>query len=152
MRKKLAVLGASCRKSHSLRVRRDVADQVILKPIVDQLLAPAVVEEMVKEMRAYYAQRRADAKTEQAKAPAEIEELNQRIARLRTRLKAGDPDMSPDDIAPVIQKVEMRKAELMAAQPEAKQQAKLLRVIARSPRCGPAVPRSDHEGVRWQRC
>src|SRR5229473_507232 len=71
----------------------------------------------------------ADAKAEKAKVPAEIAELDQRIARLRSRLKAGDPDMSGDDIAAVIEKVEVRKTELMAAQPEAKQQAKLLRAL-----------------------
>jgi hypothetical protein len=37
------------------------------------------------------------------------------------------PDMSPEDIMAVIEKVEARKAELMAVRPEAKQQAKLLR-------------------------
>jgi hypothetical protein len=119
-----ALDGAGCKNSHSLRVRRDVAEQVILKPIVDQLLAPAVIDDMVKEMRAYYAQKLADAKAETAKVPAEVEELNQRIARLRARLKAGDPDMSPDDIAAVIEKVEARKVELLAAQPDAKQRDK----------------------------
>jgi site-specific DNA recombinase len=84
---------------------------------------------MVTEMRAYYAQKMLDAKAEKAKVPAEIAELDQRIARLRARLKAGDADMSADDIMAVIEKVEVRKAELMAAQPEAKQQAKLLRAL-----------------------
>jgi hypothetical protein len=37
--------------------------------------------------------------------------------------------MSPDDIMAVIEKVEVRKAELMAVRPEAKQQAKLLRAL-----------------------
>jgi hypothetical protein len=80
-------------------------------------------------MRAYYAQKMLDANAEKAKVPAEIAELDQRIARLRARLKAGDPDMSADDIMAVIEKVEVRKAELMAAQPEAKEQAKLLRAL-----------------------
>jgi hypothetical protein len=106
-----------------------VAEQVILKPIVEELLAPDVIAEMVTEMRTYYAQRMADAKAEKAKVPVEIAELDQRIARPRARLKAGDPDMAADDIAAVIEKVEARKAELMAAQPEAKQQAKALRAL-----------------------
>jgi hypothetical protein len=81
--------GKACKQSNSLQVRRDVCERVILRPIVDQLLAPAVVDEMVREMRTYNAQR---------------------IARLRARLKA-------------------RRAELMSAQPEAKEQAKLLRAL-----------------------
>jgi DNA invertase Pin-like site-specific DNA recombinase len=121
--------GRACTKSQSLRVRRDIAEQIILKPIVDELLAPSVVDEMVKEMRTYYAQRMADAKTEKAKAPAEVQELDERITRLRTRLKAGDPDMAADDIMAVIEKVEARRAELLSVQPEAKHHAKLLRAL-----------------------
>jgi hypothetical protein len=113
----------------SCGVRRDLCERIILRPIVDELPAPAVTEEMVKEMRVYYAQRMADAKENQAKVPAEVEELNQRIARLRVRLKAGDPDVSPDDIAAVIEKVEARKVEILSAQRESKQQAEILRAL-----------------------
>jgi hypothetical protein len=48
-----ALDGKSRTKSNSLRVRLDVAEQIILKPIVDELLAPDVVSEMVTEIRAY---------------------------------------------------------------------------------------------------
>jgi site-specific DNA recombinase len=121
--------GRGCKQSHSLRVRRDLCERIILTPIVNELLAPAVIEEMVVEMRAYYKQRTADAKAEKAKVPAEVAELDQRIARLRARLKAGDPDMSPDDIAAVIEKVETRKQALLSAQPDAKHREKLLRAL-----------------------
>jgi hypothetical protein len=43
--------------NNTIRARRDVAEQTILRPALDQLLAPAMVEEMVAEMRAYYEQR-----------------------------------------------------------------------------------------------
>ena len=121
--------GKRCKKSAALRVRRDVAEQIILRPIVNELLAPDVVAEMVTEMRAYYKQRTADAKAEKAKVPAEVAELDQRIARLRARLKAGDPDMAADDIMAVIAKVEAQKQTLLSAQPEAKQREKLLRAL-----------------------
>jgi hypothetical protein len=121
--------GKSCTKSHLLRVRRDVAEQIILRPVVDELLAPDVISEVVVEMRRYYAEKTAAAKADKAKLPAEVAELDQRIARLRGRLKAGDPDMAADDIMAVIEKVEARKAELTASQPEAKHQAKLLRAL-----------------------
>jgi hypothetical protein len=47
--------GRAC--NNTIRARRDVAEQTILRPALDQLLAPAMVEEMVAEMRAYYEQR-----------------------------------------------------------------------------------------------
>jgi hypothetical protein len=128
-------------------VRRDVAEQVILKPIIDELLAPDVIAEMVTEMRAYYKQRTADAKAEKAKVPAEVAELDQRIARLRARLKAGDADMAADDIMAVIEKVEAQKQTLLSAQPEAKHREKLLRAL-------PAAAkqyRDDNQRVRRQR-
>jgi site-specific DNA recombinase len=121
--------GTACTESKKLRVRRDLCERIILRPIVDDLLASALIDEMVKEMRLYYAQKMADAKENQAKVPAEVEELDQRIARLRVRLKAGDPDMSPEDIAAVIEKVEARKVEVLSAQPESKHQAKILRAL-----------------------
>jgi hypothetical protein len=46
-------------------VRRDVAERVILKPLTDELLAPDMVEEMVKEMQKYYAEKLAGARAEQ---------------------------------------------------------------------------------------
>jgi len=42
--------------------------------------------------------------------------------------------MSPDDIAAVIEKVEARKVEFLSAQPESKQQARILRALAAAAR------------------
>jgi hypothetical protein len=39
-----------------------------------------------------------EAKSDKAKIPAEVAELDARISRLRNRLKAGDEDMTPDDL------------------------------------------------------
>lgn len=124
-----ALDGNGCTKSNSLRVRRDVAEQVILKPIVDELLAPDVVNEMVVEMRAYYKQRTAEAKAEKTQVPKDVADLDQRIARLRARLKTGDPDMSPEDITAVIEKVQAQKQALLSSQPEAKHREKILRAL-----------------------
>ena len=121
--------GKACTKSHALRVRRDLAEQIILKPIIDELLAPDMIDEMVTMMRKHLEAKTADAKADKAKLPAEVLELDSRLARLRARLKAGDPDMSADDIAAVIAKVEAQKAELVANRPAAKQQEKLLRAL-----------------------
>jgi DNA invertase Pin-like site-specific DNA recombinase len=80
-----ALDGKSCTESHSLRVRRDVAEAVILKPIIDELLSPAVINKLEAEMHAYFKKATADLKDNQAKLPAEVAELDQRIARLRAR-------------------------------------------------------------------
>lgn len=100
-----------------------------MKPIIEECLAPEVIKQLSKELLEYEAQPRADVKADKAKLPAEVAEVDQRLARLRTRLKTGDPDMSPDDIMAVIEKVEARRVELMASQPEAKHRAKLLRAL-----------------------
>ena len=124
-----ALDGASCTMSHSLRVRRDLAEQVILKPIIDELLSPDVVKKMETEWHAYFKMQAAAMKGAQANVPAEVAELDQKVTRLRVRMKTGDADISSDDFMASIAKLEARKAELIANRPEAKQQAKLLRAL-----------------------
>jgi hypothetical protein len=75
--------------NNTIRVRRDVAEQISLRPVLDPLLAPAIVAEMVAEMRAYYEQCMPELWTEGIKVPAEVEELNRCIARLQERRKSG---------------------------------------------------------------
>jgi chromosome segregation ATPase len=114
---------------NDIRVRRDVAEEVILRPVVNVLLGKDVIAEMVKEMRGYYAERMAELRAMRATVPAEVEDLDRRIARLRDRLKAGDPDLAADELAAIIQKAEAKRAELLAAQPEAKRMDKVLHAL-----------------------
>jgi hypothetical protein len=112
-----------------LRVRRDVAERVILTPIVDQLLAPELITEMATEIRRYYNELVAEAKTEKAKLAAAVIELGGRIARLRERLKAGDDDMTADEIMAVIERAEAKREDLLSLQPEAKRNEKIIHAL-----------------------
>jgi site-specific DNA recombinase len=130
---------------NGLRVRRDVAEQVILRPVIEQLLAPEMVEEMVKEMRAYYQERLAEIRAQRTKMPAECEELNRRIARLQQRLKAGDPDFTAEELLAIIQKAEDKRAELLAAVPEVKVMDK---VLATLPACATQYRQQIQKGMQ----
>lgn len=113
-----ALDGKGCEASNALRVRRDVAERVILGPIVEELLSPAMVEEMAAEMRRYYASEVAKAQLGEATRPAEVLELDARIARLRERLRGGDPDMAPDELLTVIERAEQKRLDLLMARPK----------------------------------
>src|SRR5229473_8489458 len=66
------------------------------------------------------------------------------LVRLRARLASGDPDMTQDELQGVIRDVEQKRAELKAAQPEAKQHA---RVLALLPKAGKAYATQLEEGI-----
>src|SRR5581483_3214673 len=124
-----ALDGESCEKSNCLRVRRDLAEQIILQPITDRLLSDDMVAQMAREMRAYYNMRREEMRSQRERRPAEVEELDRRIARLRERLKNGDPDLTADELQVIIGKAEVKRSELMAAQPEAKRMDKIFHAL-----------------------
>ena len=84
---------------------------------------------MTAEIRRYYAELMADAKSETAKRPAAVLELDGRIARLRERLKAGSPDMAADEIMAVIERAEAKCEELLSLQPQAKRHEKILHAL-----------------------
>jgi len=52
--------------------------------------------------------------------------LESRIARLRARLKTGDPDMTSDEIEAAIVRAEAKRAALMAVESDPKEGAGLL--------------------------
>jgi hypothetical protein len=111
---------------NSIRVRRDVVEAVLLKPIVEQFLAPARLQKRVTEMRTYYADHMAEMNVKRTKVPAEVGAIDERIARLHQRIKAGDPDLGTDELQAIIQKAEAKKAEPLAAAPETKRMDKVL--------------------------
>lgn len=47
--------------------------------------------------------------------PQEIAAIDARLDRLRERLKAGDPDMTPDELQATIERVEAKRRELATA-------------------------------------
>ncbi len=116
--------GRAC--DNGVRVRRDHAEEVLLAPIRNGLLDPARVERMAKEMERYYAEQWRARQTRVAQAPRELQELDARLARLRERLKRGDPDMPPDELQAAIERAEGKRVEIAAAVPEGKVTYKLL--------------------------
>lgn len=116
--------GATC--DNGIRVRRDHAEAVLLDPIRNELLSPARISRMVVEMEAYYSEQLRLRAAKATDAPKELRELEARIARLRERLRAGDPDLTADELQGAIERAEAKRTELLQALPDAKVSYKLL--------------------------
>jgi site-specific DNA recombinase len=56
-------------------------------------------------------------------------ELDARIARLKERLKNGDPDMAADELHAAIDRAEQKRHQLIDRQPISKESAKLLSML-----------------------
>lgn len=93
-----------------LRVRRDVLEKALLGPICDQLLDPLTVQKRAKEMQDAITRR--SVRTE---SPKELQELESRIARLKGRLREGDPDLTADELQGAIASAEAKRIRLAAA-------------------------------------
>jgi hypothetical protein len=125
--------GRTC--SNGARARRDALEYTLLEPVRAQLLTPARVERMAKEMQAYYVQSLKAMQARALEAPRELHELTARIERLRERLKHGDPDMTPADIQAAIDRAETQRRELQAGRTVnggAKSSASVLTILPRA--------------------
>ena len=71
---------------------------------------------MAKEMQDYFSDRMRSMQAQAAELPREMEELAARIARLRERLKTGDPDMPADELQAAIERAEAKRRELQGQQ------------------------------------
>jgi hypothetical protein len=87
---------------------------------------------MAVEIQRVYNERMAARQKRTEEAPKELQEIEARIARLRERLQRGDPDMAADEIQAAIERAESKRDELASAQPEAKQQAKILTLLPKA--------------------
>jgi DNA repair exonuclease SbcCD ATPase subunit len=63
-------------------------------------------------MQEYFSDRVQATQARATEAPRELEELEARIARLRDRLKHGDPDMPEDELQAAIDRAEEKHREL----------------------------------------
>ncbi len=130
-----------------MRLARDLAEELILGPIHRDLLAPEVVDLMVKEMRRYYTQQMEALKEKATARPAELTALDERLGRLRARLKAGDPDMATDELQLAIDRAEGKRQELLSAQPAGRASAKVLAML---PKAADAYRTQIKEGLTGQ--
>jgi site-specific DNA recombinase len=112
--------------------KKEDAEAALLDPIRNDLLDPQRVARMAREMQSYFAER---TKTQAARAselPKEIQDITDRLQRLRARLQKGDPDMTADEIQAAIDRADAKRQELLAARPEAKQSAKIISLLPKA--------------------
>lgn len=120
--------GGAC--DNHIRVRRDRLESAILSPLRDEMLAPERVAQMAKEMQMSLLERIHKTKTRAAEQPRELMELDARIARLRKRMAAGDPDITPDELRAALDLAERKRRELAHAKPaDVSEGAKLLTIL-----------------------
>lgn len=117
--------------SNRIRVRRDALEEAILSPVRQDLLSPERVDVMAREMERYYAERMRH-ESRSAQSPAELQQLDARLMRLRERLQRGDPDMEPDELRAAIDKAEAKRKELIDAQCDASESAKVLSMLPKA--------------------
>lgn len=120
--------GGAC--DNHIRVRRDALEAAIIGPLRDEMLAPERVAQMAREMQRDLLERIHRTKMRAIEQPQELAELDARIARLRARLTAGDPDMTSDEIQAAIERAERKRQELVEAGPaESRETAKVLTML-----------------------
>ncbi len=113
-----------------IRVRRDRLESAILGPLRDEMLAPERVAQMAKEMQMNLLERMHKTKMRAAEQPHELMELDARIARLRKRMAAGDPGITPDELRAALDLAEYKRRELAHAKPaDISEGAKLLTIL-----------------------
>lgn len=130
--------------TNMLRVRRGLAEDLLLRPILNDLLNPKMVAAMAREMERYYAQRIDELQANAAGRPAELAALDARIARLRARLGAGDPDMTADELEATIERAMSERAELVGKPPTVAASAKVLSLL---PKMAAAYRKQVEEGL-----
>jgi len=120
--------GGAC--DNHIRVRRDALEGAILGPLCNEMLAPERVAQMAKEMQRDLLERMHRTKMRAAGQPLELQELDARIARLRKRMAAGDPDITPDELRAALDLAENKRRELADTKPaNVSESAKLLTIL-----------------------
>jgi len=122
--------GGACK--NDILVRRDSLEATVLDPIRKGLLSPERIANMVDEMKSMYAEHLRVSATQIEQRPRQLAELDARIERLRERQKAGDPDMTADELQAALDRALQKRKELEAVQPEAKRSAALLAALPRA--------------------
>jgi hypothetical protein len=102
------------------------------KSMIVEMLSPARVEKMAREMQKAFNERQRASEAKAVEKPRELAELDARLDRLRAQLKSGDPDLTPADLAAAIERVEGQRRETEAAQPTAKASAKILSILPKA--------------------
>lgn len=122
--------GRAC--SNNVRVRRDAIERTVLGGLRSDLLNPERVHRIAKEMQAAFTERVKQASARAETMPQELEALDARLERLRERLKAGDPDLTADELQTAIDRVEAKRREVIDARPAARESARVLTMLPKA--------------------
>src|SRR5258708_21770871 len=79
--------------------------------------------------------------------PAELTALDERLGRLRARLRAGDPDMPTDELQLAIDRAEGKRQALLATQPAGGASAKMWAML---PKAADADRKQIRDGLTGQ--
>jgi site-specific DNA recombinase len=120
------VEGRNC--ANSVDIRRDWVETSLLMPVYNDVLEPERVERMAKELQAAYLQCQRSEQSKAAQAPAEMQAIDERIERLRARLRNGDPDLAPDELEAALSKAEEKRRLLLNA-PSAATGARMISML-----------------------
>jgi site-specific DNA recombinase len=120
--------GDAC--ANGVRVtRRELEEKLLHERLFKLLDDPDQVALAAKELATAYRAHLASEKRAASEAPAELRDLNARIARLRERLRQGDPDLTPDELEAAIARAEAKRGELEARQPSARASARVIEML-----------------------
>jgi len=87
---------------------------------------------MAREIQRLYESRINDEAGRLGKVPNEVRKPEERLARLKERLRRGDPDMEPDELHAAIERAEAKRRELLTPRPAMKESAKLVTLLPRA--------------------
>jgi site-specific DNA recombinase len=116
---------AAC--SNNMRVNRKSLENTILGPVIADLQDPARLKAMAQRMERQFAKRMQTQATRATTLPAELQKLDERLAKLRSMT-----ELDEDERQLLIDKTESKRKELLAKQPAAVQQAKILTILPKA--------------------
>jgi hypothetical protein len=98
-----------------VEIRRDKAEASLLMPVYNDVLEPKRIERMAKELQSAFLTSQRAEQTKTTQVPAEMQVIEERIERLRARLRNGDPDLAPDELEAALVKAEEKRRSLLAS-------------------------------------
>jgi site-specific DNA recombinase len=107
------VEGRDC--PNHIAIRRDKVEAALLNPVYDDVLAPKRIERMAKELQIAFTKGQTAKEKKAAQVPTEIQAIEDRIQRLRARLRSGDPDLTSDELEGALAKAEEKRRSLLSA-------------------------------------
>lgn len=122
--------GSSC--NNDIFVSRIELETAVLGPMHGELFSPERVKRMVAEMEVMFAEQLKRRAQDAAQRPKELADLDARIERLRQRQRAGDPDLTTDEIQGAIEQAQQKRIQLEATLPEAKRSAAVLATLPKA--------------------